>query len=97
MSKRSRRPSREAIKAQRKQRKKAQQQLRNTQKAAGLIAPPSATISNRKCEYKNEEEERSARLDAVSQQVKAYRWTLPVLLKRLSKIKDPQQLQQQRL
>jgi len=50
---------------------------------------PSATISNRKCEYKNEEEERSARLDAVSHQVKAYRWTLPILLKRLSKIKDP--------
>jgi len=89
MSKRSRRPNREAIKAQKKERKKAQQQLRNAQKAAGLIAPPSATISNRKCEYKNEEEERSARLDAVSQQVKAYRWTLPVLLKRLSKIKDP--------
>ena len=89
MSKRSRRPNREAIKAQRKERKKAQQQLRSTQKAAGLIVPPSATLSNRKCEYKNEEEERSARLDAVSQQVKAYRWTLPVLLKRLSKIKDP--------
>ena len=51
--------------------------------------PPSPSISNRKCDYKNEEEERSARLDAVSQQVKVYRSMLPVLLKRLRKMKDP--------
>jgi len=89
MSKRSRRPNREAIKEQRRARKKAQQELRDTQKAAGLIVSPSSTISNRKCPYKNEEEEKAARLDAVGQQVKAYRSMLPVLLKRLSKIKDP--------
>lgn len=89
MSKRSRRPGREAIKAQRKERKKAQQELRKTQEAAGLIVPSSATISNRKCAFKNEEEERAARLDAVSQQIKTYRSMLPVLLRRLSQISDP--------
>ncbi len=89
MSKRSRRPNRKAIKEQRKARKKAQRELRNRQKAAGLIVPASPTISNRKCDYKNEEEERSARLDAVSQQIKVYRSQLPILLKRLAKIKDP--------
>lgn len=89
MSKPSRRPNREAIKAQKKARKKAQQELRKTQEASGLIAPPSATLSNRKCDYKNEEEERAARFDAVSQQIKVYRAVLPILLKRLQKIRDP--------
>lgn len=89
MSKRSRRPNREAIKEQRKARKNAQRELRDRQKAAGLIMPASATISNRKCDQKSDEEERSARLDAVSQQIKTYRSQLPILLKRLAKIKDP--------
>ena len=69
-------------------RKKAQQQLRDHQRAEGLDVPSCPSISNRKCPYKNEEEERSARLDAVSQQVKVYRTMLPVLLKRLNKIED---------
>jgi hypothetical protein len=89
MSKRSRRPGREAIKEQRKARKHAQQELRDRQKAAGLILPASATISNRTCVQKSEEEERSARLDAVSQQIKTYRSQLPILLQRLAKITDP--------
>jgi len=89
MSKRSRRPNREAIKEQRKARKNAQRELRDRQKAAGLIMPASATISNRKCDQKSEKEERSARLDAVSQQIKTYRSQLPILLKRLAKIEDP--------
>ncbi len=88
MSKRSSRPGREAIKEQRRERKKAQRELRDDQKAQGLDPPSSATISNRKCEQKTEEEERSARLDAVSQQIKTYRSQLPVLLKGLAKIKD---------
>jgi hypothetical protein len=89
MSKPSRRLNRETIKEQRKERKKAQRELRDTQKAAGLDAPSGGTLSNRKCPYQNEEEERSARLDAVTQQVEVYRTMLPVLLKRLKKIKDP--------
>jgi len=88
MSKLSRRPGREAIKEQRKERKKAQRDLRKAQEADGLIASPSATISNRKCDQKSEAEERSTRLDAVTQQIKAYRAELPVLLSRLAKIKD---------
>lgn len=89
MSKPSRRPGREAIKEQIKQRKKAQRALREVKKAQELDAPPSATLSNRRCPYKTPKAEGSARLDAVTEQVKVYRAVLPVLLKRLSKIKDP--------
>ncbi len=89
MSERSRRPGREAIKAGIKERKKAQRELRDGQKAEGLDVPSSATISNRKCPYKTVEEEGVMRLDAVTQQIKAYRAELPVLLERLSNIKDP--------
>ena len=89
MSKLSRRPGREAIKEQRKERKKAQRALRQRQKEQGLSVPPPLNLSNGKCPYKNEEEERSAREEAVSGQVKVYRAMLPVLLKRLHKIPDP--------
>jgi hypothetical protein len=89
MSKRSRRPNRQAIKEQRKARKKAQRQLRQQQQAQGLSAPEKPTLSNGTCPYQTQEEEQAARVDAVSQQVKVYRAMLPVLLERLSKIKDP--------
>ena len=89
MRKRSRRPNREAIKEGIRDRKKAQRELREAQKAQGLDVLSSATISNCKCPYKTPEEEGSARLDALTQQIKAYRAQLPVLLARLSKIKDP--------
>ena len=89
MSKPSRRPGREAIKAQRKEHKKAQRKLRAEQRAQGFDVPSSATISNAKCPCKTVEEEKEMRVDAVAQQIKIYRAALPVLLKRLSKIKDP--------
>lgn len=89
MSKPSCRPNREAIKAQRKERKEAQRELRRTQKAAGLEVPARVNIPNRTSQYKSVEEEKSARLEAVSQQVKVYRAALPGLLKRLSRITDP--------
>lgn len=89
MSKPSRRPGREAIKVQRKERKEAQRELRRTQKEAGLEVPARPNIPNRTSQYKSVEEEKSARLDAVSQQVKVYRAVLPNLLKRLSRITDP--------
>lgn len=89
MSKPSRRPNREAFKEQRKARKKAQQELRQRQQAEGLSAPVRPSLPNCKCPYETVEEERAARLDALSQQVKVYRTMLPVLLKRLSKISDP--------
>jgi hypothetical protein len=91
MSKASRRPSQKAIKALRKERKKAQQELRQRQKAQGLCAPASSTLSNGKSPYKTVEEERSARVDATGQQLKIYRAMLPILLKRLSKIPDLRQ------
>jgi hypothetical protein len=89
VSKPSHRPGREAIKEQKKARKKAQRELRQRQKEQGLSAPAQPNQSNRTCPYQTPEEERGARVDAVSQQVKVYRAMLPVLLKRLSKIPDP--------
>src|SRR6056297_794406 len=89
MRKRSRRANREVIKEGIRERKKAQRELRDEQKAQGLDVPSTATISNRKCPYQTPEMEASARLDAVTQQIKSYRTMLPVLLRRLSKIEDP--------
>jgi len=89
MSQPSRRPGREAFKAQRKARKKAQRQLRQRQQAEGLNAPARPSLPNRKCPYQNEEQERQARLEAVDEQVRVYRAMLPVLLRRLSKITEP--------
>jgi hypothetical protein len=89
VSKPSRRPGREAIKEQKKARKKAQRELRQRQKDQGFSAPEKPNQSNRTCPYQTQEEERAARVDAVSQQVKVYRAMLPILLKRLSKISDP--------
>jgi len=89
MSKPSGRPNREAIKAQKKERKKAQQALRQSQKAAGLDAPVRPSLPNRKCPCEDQAQEKAMRLEVVSQQVKVYRAMLPVLLKRLSKIADP--------
>lgn len=89
MSKRSRRPNREAFKEQRKARKAAQRQLRQRQQAQGLSAPARPSLPNRTSPYQNPEEKRQARLDAVRQQVQVYRALLPVLLRRLSKIANP--------
>jgi hypothetical protein len=84
MSKPSRRPGREALKAQRKERQRGQRQLRERQQEDGLTVPTRPSLSNRTCPYQNEEEERAARLDAVGQQVKVYRSMLPVLLTQAS-------------
>ena len=89
MSKVSRRPGREAVKEQRRERQRAQRALRQRQQKEGLCAPVRPGQSNRTSPYKSVEEEGAARLDAVGQQVKVYRSLLPVLLKRLSKIPDP--------
>lgn len=89
MSKPSRRPGREDFRQQRKARKQAQRELRQRQQARGLSAPVRPSLPNRKCSYQNQEQEREARLEVVSQQVQVYRAVLPVLLRRLSKISDP--------
>jgi DDE_Tnp_1-associated len=89
MSKRSRRPNREAIKKQREERKQAQHELRQRQQAEGFTLPPSSSLPNRTSSYNNVEEERAARTELVGEQVKVFRAMLPILLKRLSKIDDP--------
>jgi len=89
MSKVSRRPSKEEIKKPRKQKKGAERQLRARRKAEGLKMPFKATISNHKCAYKTVEEEQKARQDATTEHVRVFRAKLPLLLKRLSRIKDP--------
>ena len=88
MSKRSRRPGREAIKEQRKARKQAQRELRRRQQAEGFSLPPSSTQPNQTSAYKDVEEERAARTEIVSEQIKVFRAMLPILLQRLSKIPD---------
>jgi len=89
MSKPSRRANREEIKAQRKQRKRAQKALRDELKTKGLNGCTHATISNHKCEYRDEDEERGVRNEACWEQLKVFRAKLPMLLGQLSKIPDP--------
>jgi hypothetical protein len=89
MSKKIPRPKTEQIKLQRKEKKKAWYRLRAHQKAHGLYLPSKAAIPNRTCTYTSVEEERQARQDATTEQIRVFRATLPVLLPRLSRIKDP--------
>lgn len=89
MSKPSRRPNREKIKAERKERKRAQKGLREELKGKGFNLSSHATTSNHKCEFGSVEEEGAARNEAVLEQLKVFRSNLPVLLRRLSKIPDP--------
>lgn len=83
------RPSREEIKKIRREKKKAEKELRARQKAEGLLPPNKASMPNCKCRYKSVAEERQGRQDAVSEQIRVFRAKLPVLLARLSKIDDP--------
>lgn len=48
-------------------------------------------IANRKCSYATPDEEKADRQMIAEETLKVYRKVLPVLLKRLSKIKDPRQ------
>ena len=89
MSKISRRPNRERIKAEKKQYKKAQKVLREDENAKGLQKGSHGTISNCKCKIENVEEEKLVRNQVVAEKIKMFRSKLPVLLNRLSKIEDP--------
>ena len=89
MSKASHRPNREQIKQQRKEKKKAERNLVASQKIQAVIPRAVANMPNSKSEYQSIDEERDARADAVTEQVRIFRAKLPVLLQRLSKIKDP--------
>jgi hypothetical protein len=89
MDKKSHRPKPEQIKGQGKERKKAWEELRRTQQAEGLEPLWKAAIPNRKSGYGSVEEEHHARQEALGEQMMVFRSKLPVLLKRLSAIKDP--------
>ena len=66
MSKSSRRPNREAIKAQRKDKKRAEKLLRQRQKAQGLQVSSGFSASNCKSKHKTVEEEIEARHEVVT-------------------------------
>lgn len=83
------RPQWEARKAGWKERKKTGDQLRQRKEEQGLVPFAQPTLSNRKCTWQTEEEERAERQAAVEGQVKVLRSQLPKLLCRLAKIKDP--------
>jgi hypothetical protein len=89
MSKPSRRANREVIKQKRKEKKKAAKQLLQTQRAKGLAPAVVPSISNAKSSYQSEQEEKHARLTAVSEQHRILQANLPVLLRRFSRITDP--------
>jgi hypothetical protein len=89
MDKKSHRPKPEQIKGQGKERKKAWEELHRTQQAEGLEPLWKAAIPNRKSGYGSVEEEHHARQEALGEQMMVFRSKLPVLLKRLSAIKDP--------
>lgn len=89
MKKLSRRPNREIIKAKRKEFKKAQKQLCQDEKAMNLHTSSHGTISNCKSRYGNVEEEGRIRNEAVAEKMSIFRAKLPILLRRIAKIKDP--------
>ncbi len=89
MSKPSRRPNREAIKAQRKKKKQQQKELCNTQRAEGLNPQSHASHSNSTSVYETVAEEHEGRVTAVTEQMRIIKAQLPQLLNRLNKITDP--------
>jgi len=67
------RANQEQLKAQKKERKRVQKRLREELIDKGFTLRSHATISNHKCEYNSVEEERTARNDALSDQIQLFR------------------------
>jgi hypothetical protein len=88
MSKSSRRPNREEIKDQRRNKKRQEKALRERQKAAGLIPRTPPALPNTCSSYATVEEEQQAREEAVTGQLRILRRELPKLLQQLAKIHD---------
>ena len=80
MSKVSLRPSREAIKAQRRHKKQQEKALREQQKTAGLIPRRPQALPNTCSPYATKIEEQQAREEAVTGQLRILRRELPKLL-----------------
>ena len=89
MSNPNRRPGTAEIRELKRKRIAAGKVLREKQKTEGLDAHGNPTLPNRKSSYESAEEERDARQTAATDQMRIFRSQLPVLLERLSKIKDP--------
>lgn len=89
MSKKSRRPNRATILSQKKEKKKAEKELRHKLTNEGFNIPSGASLVNSKSSYKSVSEEIEARLDAVTKEATVFKVNLPTILKQLSKIPDP--------
>jgi hypothetical protein len=89
MSKTKKRLNGVEIERRKKEKREAEKQLREQQRAEGLDPPSRTTTSNRKSEYETVAEETEARTQAVTEQVRIFQSQLPVLLKQLNTIKDP--------
>ena len=85
----NRRPNRENIKTQRRQKKAAEKRLRQQQLAQGLTPTSRPTSSNATGLYKTVAEETAARTQALTEQVQLLKAQLPLLLSRLNQIPDP--------
>ncbi|MEW6365652.1 MAG: transposase family protein [Acidobacteriota bacterium] len=79
----------QTMKERRRARKEARRALRERLKKGGLVAPAEPSTPNRMCEYKSVEEEQVARQEALTEQMRVFHAQLPVLMARLSKIRDP--------
>ncbi len=93
MSKPSRRPTREARKKHKAEKRAAQQELRARQDAAGLSqpTPASANVPSRHSPWKTLEEERAGREEAAAAQLQVWRSLVGKLLEDLAKIPDVRQ------
>lgn len=89
MSKPSRRPNREEIKAQHKEKRKQEKALRARQIAQGLTPKAHTTYSNAISTYETVEQEHEERTAAVITQMRIIKAQLPQLLLHLNKIPDP--------
>ena len=90
MSKRSRRPTREARKEHKEKVKEARKALHQQQDEEGL-REKGQSVSNALCSCQTVAEEQGLREEAVRGQISAFRSMLPKLLKDLAKIADPRQ------
>ena len=83
--------NREAAKENFEKRKEKQAELRRQLRDEGLAMPPQPVPASRRSSYSSVEEENEARIDAAVEHARIIKAKLPVLLKRLDKIKDIRQ------
>lgn len=83
------RPGNEEIKEVKRKRIEAGKALREKQKAEGFHVGVNSSLPNRKSGYESVKEEQEVRQAAATDQMRIFKSQLPVLLKHLSKIKDP--------